>query len=157
MMDGEELYLRYRDKVLAYIRARVKNEQDAEDLCSTVFMKAWANLPDYDGQRSSVSTWLFSIAHNAIIDFYRGQRPEAELDETVPAPERDPELEALAEALEALPERERDVIVLYYYHGLTLKEIAVHMRLAYSTVKLCHSRTLEALRRMMGGTEALKI
>ena len=112
MMDGKELYLRYRDKVLFYIRARVENEQDAEDLCSTVFMKAWAHLPDYDGQRSSVSTWLFSIARNAVIDFYRARRPTAELDETVPVPERDMELEALADALEALSERERDVIVL---------------------------------------------
>ena len=150
MMDGEELYRGYRDKVLAYIRARVDNEQDAEDLCSTVFMKAWANLPDYDGQRSSVSTWLFSIARNAIIDFRRARRPAAVLDETVPAPEEDPELEALAEALEALPERERDVIVLHYYHGLTLKEVAVHMRLAYSTVKLCHGKTLERLQQMLG-------
>ena len=154
MMDGEELYLRYRDKILSYIRARVENEQDAEDLCSTVFMKAWANLPDYDGQRSSVSTWLFSIARNVVIDFYRARRPTAELDETVPAPERDVELEALAEALEALSERERDVIVLHYYHGLTLKEVAVHMRLAYSTVKLCHNRTLERLQQMLAPEEA---
>lgn len=149
MMDGEELYRQYRGKVLAYIRARVANEQDAEDLCSTVFMKAWAKLPDFDGQRSSVSTWLFSIAHNAVIDHYRARRPTAELDESLPTPEPDMELEALAQALEALPERERDVIVLHYYHGLTLKEVAAHMRLAYSTVKLCHSRTLERLGQML--------
>ncbi len=153
MMDGKELYLRYRDKLLFYIRARVENEQDAEDLCSTVFMKAWAHLPDYDGQRSSVSTWLFSIAHNVVIDFYRARRPTAELDEAVPAPERDMELEALAEALEALSERERDVIVLHYYHGLTLKEVAVHMCLAYSTVKLCHNRALKLLQQMLAPEE----
>ena len=63
-------------------------------------------------------------------------------------------LEALAEALEALPERERDVIVLHYYHGLTLKEVAIHMRLAYSTVKLCHNRTLERLQQMLAPEEA---
>ena len=96
----------------------------------------------------------FSIARNAVIDFYRARRPTAELDETVPAPERDVELEALAEALEALSERERDVIVLHYYHGLTLKEVAVHMRLAYSTVKLCHNRTLERLQQMLAPEEA---
>ena len=148
-MDGEELYRRYRDKVLAYIRARVDNEQDAEDLCSAVFMKAWTKLPDYDGQRAAVSTWLFTIAHNTVVDFLRSRRPSAELTDTIPAPERDPELEALAEALEAIPLRERDVIVLHYYQGLTLKEIAVHMRLAYSTVKLCHSRALEMLGQML--------
>ena len=68
--------------------------------------------------------------------------------------EQDMELEALAEALEALPERERDVIVLHYYHGLTLKEVAIHMRLAYSTVKLCHNRTLERLQQMLAPEEA---
>lgn len=153
MIDGEELYRQYSGKVLAYIRARVDNEQDAEDLCSTVFMKAWANLPDYDGERASVSTWLFSIAHNAVVDHLRARRPSAELTETIPAPERDPELEALAQALESLPDRERDVIVLHYYQGLTLKEIAVHMRLAYSTVKLCHSRTLAVLAELLGPGE----
>lgn len=153
MIDGEELYRQYSGKVLAYIRARVDNEQDAEDLCSTVFMKAWANLPDYDGERASVSTWLFSIAHNAVVDHLRARRPSAELTETIPAPERDPELEALAQALESLPARERDVIVLHYYQGLSLKEIAVHMRLAYSTVKLCHSRTLAVLAELLGPGE----
>ena len=153
MIDGEELYRQYSGKVLAYIRARVDNEQDAEDLCSTVFMKAWANLPDYDGERASVSTWLFSLAHNAVVDHLRARRPSAELTETIPAPERDPELEALAQALESLPARERDVIVLHYYQGLSLKEIAVHMRLAYSTVKLCHSRTLAVLAELLGPGE----
>lgn len=153
MIDGEELYRQYSGKVLAYIRARVDNEQDAEDLCSTVFMKAWANLPDYDGERASVSTWLFSIAHNAVVDHLRSRRPSAELTETIPAPERDPELEALAQAMESLPVRERDVIVLHYYQGLTLKEIAVHMRLAYSTVKLCHSRALAVLAELLGPGE----
>ncbi len=148
-LDGEELYRRFYPKVQGYIRARVQNQQDAEDLCSTVFMKVYAQLDSYDESRASLSTWIYAITRNTVTDFLRLQRPAAELDETVPAPEADPELEALADALEALPARERDLVILHYYHGLSLKEVAGKMGLGYSTVKLYHSQCLRRLERLL--------
>ncbi len=148
-LDGEELYRRFFPKVQGYIRARVQNQQDAEDLCSTVFMKVYAQLDSYDESRASLSTWIYAITRNTVADFLRLQRPAAELDETLPAPEADPELEGLADALEALPARERDLVILHYYHGLSLKEVAGKMGLGYSTVKLYHSQCLRRLERLL--------
>ena len=148
-LDGEELYRRFFPKVQGYIRARVQNQQDAEDLCSTVFMKVYAQLDSYDESRASLSTWIYAITRNTVADFLRLQHPTGELDETLPAPENDQELEDLADALEALPARERDLVILHYYHGLSLKEVAGKMGLGYSTVKLYHSQCLRRLERLL--------
>ena len=148
-LDGEELYRRFYPKVQGYIRARVQNQQDAEDLCSTVFMKVYAQLDSYDETRASLSTWIYAITRNTVADHLRLQRLVAELDEALPAPEADPELEDLADALEALPARERDLVILHYYHGLSLKEVAGKMGLGYSTVKLYHSQCLRRLERLL--------
>ena len=58
-------------------------------------------------------------------------------------------LEDLANALERLTERERDIIILHYYSGKTLKNIAEKMNISYSYVKLLHGNALKALRVIM--------
>ena len=58
-------------------------------------------------------------------------------------------LNELADALEKLPQRERDLIILHYYTGLTLKEVAVKMSMSYSNTKLVHNKALMLLRNRM--------
>ena len=156
MPDIETIYAQFSHKVMGYIHARVRNRADAEDLCADVFEKVQRKLGDFDPSRSSVSTWVFTITRNTVIDHYRRSRPTAELDENI---SDDTELDEgllnsetlseLAGALRALPEEMRDIIVLRYYDGKPLTEVAEIMGLSYGAVKLRHQAALAKLRRLM--------
>ena len=153
MPDIETLYAQYSGKVMGYIHARVRNRADAEDLCADVFEKIQRKLEGFDPSKASVSTWIFTITRNTVIDHYRRSRPSEELDENLSDDtELDEDLlnsESLSElagALRSLPEEMRDIIVLRYYDGKPLTEIADLMGLSYGAVKLRHQSALNRLR-----------
>lgn len=156
MPDIESLYAQYSSKVMGYIHARVRNRADAEDLCSDVFEKIQRKLGDFDPSKASVSTWIFTITRNTVIDYYRRSKPTEELDENL---SDDTELDEgllnseslseLAGALRALPEEMRDIIVLRYYDGKPLTEIAELMGLSYGAVKLRHQGAIAKLRKAL--------
>ena len=152
----ESIYKEYSDKVLRYARSKISNPQDAEDVCSAVFLKIQRGLPQYDPSKSSLSTWIYSIARNAVIDFYRRSRTDEQLDEEIACTEdgfetlyEEETLEALAAALERLPTRESDVIILHYYSGKPLKEIAQRMKMSYSNLKSLHKKALVHLKKQL--------
>lgn len=158
MPDLELIYTDYHDKVMGYIRARVSRWADAEDLCSDVFEKVQRKLGDYDAEKASVSTWVFTITRNTVIDYFRRSRPSEELDENLSDDTEVDEgilnnetLGELASALKALPEELRDLIVLRYYDGKPLTEVAEIMGLSYGAVKLRHQSALARLRKAMQG------
>ncbi|MBQ0059539.1 MAG: RNA polymerase sigma factor, partial [Lachnospiraceae bacterium] len=125
-----QLYAEYYKKVLAYLNGRVNDYYLAEELASDVFLKVFEKLDKFDDTKASVSTWIFTITRNTLIDYFRTRRVHSEIPEDI-STESDIEenycknemLETLADALESLPERERDLIILHYYSGQTLKEV----------------------------------
>ena len=154
--DMETLYAQYSSKVMGYIHARIRNRADAEDLCADVFEKVQRKLAEFDPAKASVSTWIFTITRNTVIDHYRRSKPSEELDENL---SDDTELDEsllnnetlseLAGALRALPEEMRDIIVLRYYDGKPLTEVAEIMGLSYGAVKLRHQSALAKMRKAM--------
>ena len=154
--DLEQIYAEYGKKVMGYIRARVQRWADAEDLSSDVFEKVQRKLGDFDNSKASVSTWIFTITRNTVIDYFRRSRPSEELDENLSDDTEVDEnllnqecLSELAGALKALPEELRDLIVLRYYEQRPLTEIAEIMGLSYGAVKLRHQSALSKLRKSM--------
>ena len=154
--DIETIYAQFSTKVMGYIHARVRNRADAEDLCSDVFEKIHRKLADFDPSKASVSTWVFTITRNTVIDHYRRSKPTEELDETLSDDTEIDEgllnsesLSELAGALRALPEELRDLIVLRYYDGKPLTEVAEIMGLSYGAVKLRHQSAIAKLRRLL--------
>ena len=154
--DIETIYAQFSTKVMGYIHARVRNRADAEDLCSDVFEKVQRKLADFDPSKASVSTWVFTITRNTVIDHYRRSKPTEELDETLSDDTEIDEgllnsesLSELAGALRALPEELRDLIVLRYYDGKPLTEVAEIMGLSYGAVKLRHQSAIAKLRRLL--------
>jgi RNA polymerase sigma-70 factor (ECF subfamily) len=158
MPDIEQIYAEYRNKIMGYIRARIRGNADAEDLCSDVFEKIQRKLGEFDSEKASLNTWIFTITRNTVIDHFRRSRPSEELDENI---SDDTELDEgilnnetlgeLAAALKALPEELRDLIVLRYYEGRPLTEVAELMGLSYGAVKLRHQSALAKLRKYMQG------
>lgn len=153
IMSMEEIYLAYHKKVMGYLVSRVNSRADAEDLCSDVFEKVQRKLAEYDQEKASVGTWVFTITRNTLIDFFRRSKPKEELDENL-ADEEEMEagmldretLSELAGALRQLPQQLMDIIVLRYYDGKPLTEIAEIMELSYGAVKLRHQNALALLR-----------
>ena len=75
MPDIGQIYPDYHGKIMGYIRARVTRWADAEDLCSDVFEKIQRKLEDFDDTKASVSTWIFTITRNTVIDYFRRNKP----------------------------------------------------------------------------------
>jgi len=152
MTATEDIYLAYHDKVSAYIRGKVDNHHDAEDLVSQVFEKVYSKLHTFDEGKASMSTWIYTITRNTVTDYFRSQRRTLEFAEWMDGtdfPEENPDeaLEQLADALMTLKERERDLIVLHYYRGHTLKVVAEMMQMSYINAKVVHKNALKQLQK----------
>lgn len=152
----EKLYTDFHKKVLSYISSRITNREDAEDLAADVFLKVQMSIDAYDENKASPSTWIYSITRNVVIDFFRTRKAGEELPDDLPAEGlieedyiRDETLSELADALEMLSEEERCIIVLHYYDGLPLTEIAAKLNMSYGMVKIRHNKALAALKKKM--------
>ena len=150
MINAEQIYLQYHDKVRAYVRSKIQDPHDVEDLVSAVFMKIVQKLDSYDPAKASVSTWVYTITRNTVTDHFRARRALVALEDYMvdeaPMELGYDALDNLADALLALKERERDLIVLHYYTGYTLKEVAEMMGMSYINAKVIHKKALESLR-----------
>lgn len=160
-MDAETLYAAYGDKIRAYIQSRVRNRHDAEDLFSNVFVKITEHIGGYDPSKAAYSTWVYTITQNTVRDHFRRSmgRQDAELNDELPIPDLQADVEdkvlqaetldKLASALEKLPQRERDIIILRYYKGLSPKEIAEIMGISYANARYLQSVTLKKMRELL--------
>ena len=155
-INWETVYQEYQPKVTAYIRSRVSNPADIEDICSDVFLNVMSKKEQFSGEPKAVSSWIYLITKHTVADYYRSKRISEEIPETF-TDELDVEaeiinaemLDRLADALEQLDERLRDIIVLHYYGGQKLTEIAASMGISYPYIKKLHQKALDRLKTLM--------
>ena len=157
--DKEQVYAEYYPRVLKYIINRSYIRMDAEDITQTVFVKVFGKWDTFDPLKSSVSTWIYNITRNTLIDHQRAMsyRQHDELSETLVDDSDDvlnrlvleEEQERLAAALETLSVEERDLIILHYYSQYTLLHIAEMMHRPYGQIKRLHVKALDKLKREM--------
>ena len=155
----EKIYLEYREKVFRYVRGKVASTADAEDVTSEIFLKVLSSLDSYDEEKASLSTWIYTITHNTVCNYYREKsRCALSLDENALCSDTDGVVaeieneilkENLAIALETLTEREQDIIVLYYYHEIPLRDIAIKMGITYTNAKFIKHQAIGKLRLAM--------
>ena len=155
-VDLDQIYTEYSGKVMGYIRARIRSSAEAEDLHSEVFEKILKKIGEFDPSKASLNTWIFTITRNTVIDHFRRAKPSEELDENLSDNvELDEDLlnsetlSELAAALRKLPQQMMDIIVLRYYDGKPLTEIAEMMNLSYGAVKLRHQNAVLMLRQAL--------
>lgn len=148
-----ELYSSYYSKVHRYIQGKVNNSVLADDLCSDVFLKVYEKIDSFDDRKASLSTWIFTITRNTLTDYYRTRRVYEEIPETLESGDsieedicRREQLEQLASALEHLGENERNIIILHYYSGMKLKDVADRLGLSYSYARALHGTALKHLK-----------
>jgi RNA polymerase sigma-70 factor (ECF subfamily) len=149
------IYARYLDPVHRYCYRRLGSREAAEDATSLIFAKAWQALPRLQLKQASFRSWLFTIAHNVVVDAYRVPVREHPLewaddlldgnpspeDLAVAADERDSVLTLLAQ----LPETQRQVVELRLA-GLTGSEIAQTLGLSPGNVGVIQHRAIARLR-----------
>ena len=153
-LDKEKIYEENYQKVFAYVHSHITNYHDAQDLSEYGFVKVYKKLDDFDESKSSLSTWIYNITKNTVIDFYRTRHDQLELiDNYEYVEEDDPvsptQLADLADALNKLDQEEKDIITLRYYKGYSLKEIAEMMSLSYGVTKLRHNSALKRLKELL--------
>jgi len=141
----QALFARHRTSIYRWLVRFINDTTLAEDLLSDVFLDVWRQADRFEG-RSSVSTWLISIARFKALSARR-RRIDAELDEkieaTVADPADDPEAalqkkdrgEVLRQALIRLSPEHREIIELVYYHEQSVDECAEILSILPATVK----------------------
>lgn len=155
-VEKETVFAEYHGKVQRYISGKVSNHQDAEDLASDVFVKVFEKLDSFDSEKASLSTWIYTITRNTVTDYYRTHKEHGELDEQLLSSfdlegkvVGEEMLEKLADALEQLDRRSRQIIISRYYSGRTLKDIADHLDISYAYVKILHNAALAKLKQYL--------
>lgn len=151
----ERLYDQYHVQVYRYLYAHLKHEHDAADLMQQVFFQAWKQRLTYEPGRGSVATWLLSIAHHRLVDFYRVSRPTISW-ESVPemmAMDEDPEEKVISEetmalvrkVLETLSLQEQELLALRFAARLSSGEIAAIVGKSEAATKKQLTRLLRRL------------
>ena len=150
-----EVVTREHSRLRRFIRRRVPNPRDAEDVLQDVF----ATLAEANSVLMPIdhlAGWLFRVARNRIIDLFRKKSPEAfdDLDELLPPLEDGPDadyareltLDALAAAIEELPQEQRDVFVAHEIEGRSFKELAAETGVNVNTLLARKHRAVLNLR-----------
>lgn len=143
----------YKGRIFSYILRMVKNYHDAEDLTFDTFIKCFRALESFDRSRR-FSTWLFSIAHNTTIDFFRKKRIQYEyIDERYAANtdfvreyERKRKMELIDQAITQLAPIDRELVLLFHKEEYSYQEISDIVHLPTTTIKTRLHRARKRLR-----------
>lgn len=152
-----ELYDRHRTRIFRYVRARVYDTLLAQDLTGEIFLRMVANLPNYRVMEAPFTAWLYRIAHNYVINYSQKENrrqlvPVAyannvsrRQDNPAVIIERQLELEWIQQGLERIDETQREVLILRFLVGLSLKEVAQTLDKTVAAVKSLQHRGVLAL------------
>ncbi len=139
----EALYRRYSRSVFGLALRRLGDRMSAEDAVQETFAAIWRSARTYKADRGAGAPWLYAVARNAIVDRSRGrgeppgEGPELPSDEPSPAERAEESYTAwrVHRALESIGSKEREVIELAYYGGLSQSEVADFLNIPLGTVK----------------------
>jgi RNA polymerase sigma-70 factor (ECF subfamily) len=144
------LYVRYADDVLRFVNGLVRDHHEAEDITQNVFAKLMTAINKYEERAVPFDAWILRVARNAALDHLRAKRAipteEVRLTDTGRAETAQDRGRALRQALEDLPEDQREVLVLRHIVGLSPVEIADTLDKSESSVHGLHHRGRRSLR-----------
>jgi RNA polymerase sigma-70 factor (ECF subfamily) len=155
------IYDRYEVRIYTYIYRRIGDQTLAEDLTGQVFLKMLEAIRNRKAWHSSFSGWLYRIAHNVVIDFYRQRdhQQQVALDDepSLPALDDDPvaavelklDVERLRLAVGRLTGEQAEVISLRFLEGYSISEVAELMNKTEGSIKALQYRAVASLRQLL--------
>jgi len=157
-----QIYEEHFDKIYRYLALRIGNETEAEDMTQQVFLNALQSISSFRWKGVPFSAWLFRIAHNQAVDYFRKRKRTAvPLDESLASNDNTPQrlaehkldIEQLLSATKQLTEAQREVISLRFTSELSIAEVAKVMGKSQGAVKALQHSAIVALRRTLLVTE----
>lgn len=156
-----QIYDLHFDKIYRYIYVKVRSQAEAEDLTQDVFIKAYESIKNYKWRDLPITAWLFRIAHNRVIDHVRktAKEKKASLDEAGAISSGDPvymtelnfEIYQLKDALQHLPDAQREVATMRFISELSISEVALSLGKSEGTVKALQFNAIASLRKLLYG------
>ncbi len=157
VLDIDVLWEQFSNPLKSFIKNRVSNEQDAEDILQDVFFKIHRNIKDLKATEK-INAWVYRIARNSIIDFYRTQKFKKEISElsediAIEIEDETTENEEIAKCLKTmimhLPEGYKQALILTEFQNLTQKELSKSLGLSVSGAKSRVQRARTELKRVL--------
>lgn len=158
--DFSAYYSDFFKKVYNYVFYRAgRHRQRAEDMTSEIFLKALENFETFD-KRKSFQSWIFRIAHNHVIDYYRGRKPEpADIDDVahelkswdriIDKLTHNEDMNRVIAAMDTLSDDYREVLNLKYFNDLSHEEIAEITEKSEGTVRVWAHRAIVSLKKAL--------
>lgn len=156
----EEVYKTHMKDLYKYLLSLCRHPQTAEDLVQITFIKAYEHLELYNGEK--VRPWLFRVAYNSYIDWYRKEKRLVQTDpqlmaacnkQVTPSPESDyivkEKITTWLQAVQQLPEKSKQVILLRDYYDFTYQDIAQILELSLTNVKVTLFRARQKIKEVM--------
>ncbi|MBU1164446.1 sigma-70 family RNA polymerase sigma factor [Patescibacteria group bacterium] len=153
-----QLYDVYIKKIYSFIFYKTSHKETAEDLTSQTFFKALQNINKYDSTKGSFSSWLYRIARNNVIDYYRSKKNAIDIDaiwdlSTDSDIERDidvkQKLQEVSKHLNKLKPLQKEIVVMRLWDQLSYQEISEITKNSVANSKMIFSRSIRKLREEM--------
>jgi RNA polymerase sigma-70 factor (ECF subfamily) len=140
-VSTEYLWEAFSRPLQQFIKRRVADEHSAEDILQDVFLKIHSRIETLHNQ-DRLTSWIFQIARNAIVDYYRSQRPTGDVPASLAAPDELASVDVIQELapcvaamVEQLPDLYREALWLTEYQGLSQKELSERLGISLSGAK----------------------
>lgn len=158
LRDFTKLYDKHVKAIYRFIYYKTHHKETAEDLTSTTFIKALDNFSSFQSEKGNFSAWLYQIARNTVIDFYRTKKNNLNIedvwdlsgDEDI---ERDidmiKQLEGVKEYLKTLKAEQREIVILRVWEDLSYREISQATGKTEENCRVFFSRTIKTLKEKM--------
>ena len=158
------LYDTYQPALYRFVYLKVGHREEAEDLTHQTFLSAWEHISSFKKQGLPVSSWLYRIARNKVIDHYRTTHTTFSFEDVeleLASPEKDltdvfdttQDLEKLRNALRSLHPDQQDVVILRFVEGLSHIETARALHKNAGTIRVLQYRALQNLKQQLRSSD----
>lgn len=153
----QTLYMRHLDAIYRYFFFQTRDKFLAEDLAQDVFIRVWRAIDHYDPKKGAFTSWMYRIAHNLLIDHYRGKKTLS-LKEGLEASYTEDWLEKLdhnekiikvKNALENLPKDYQEVVILRFFEDLSVEEVSEITGKSEENVRVIQHRAIRKLKEIL--------
>lgn len=153
------IYDHYVPQIYRFVFFKVSVKQVAEDLTHEIFLSAWQNIKNYKQKQYAISSWLYQIARNKVIDHYRTDKKNISIDtedfseETLGFKEQESldtpfAIKKVKSLIKFLKPEYQDVLIMRYVEDLDHKEIASALNKSEGAIRLIQHRAINALKEL---------